>query len=78
MNEETKDLITKVLLWGGGALLVFMGLKVIWGMVWGILSLPLWVPLLIGGGGYYAYRRLKGRKENKDRLEGHNKFKLHD
>lgn len=77
MDKETKNLLTKVLLWGGGALLVFMGLKVIWSMIWGILNLPLWVPLLIGGGGYYAYRRLTGRRKNKNQVEGNNRFKLH-
>lgn len=75
MDEETKNLLTKVLIWGGGAFLVLLGLITVGKLILGILSLPLWVPLLIGGGGYYAYRRLRGKK-NKDRIKEKDRFKM--
>lgn len=70
MNQDIKskfkrlltegDGLKKLLLWGGGGFLAFMGMVMMVKVIWGILSMPVWVLLLIGGGGYYAYRKLKG------------------
>lgn len=75
MNQETKSRLKKILtegdgfkkmlIWGGGAFLVFIGLRLVWGAFWSAMNLPVWIPLLIGGGGYYAYKKLKGGRDDR-------------
>lgn len=80
MDEETKNLLYKVLLWGGGALLFFIVLNTALGAVFGAFRI-LWTALtnplglaVLGGAGYLGYRHFRKRRQSK--IEGSDRFKL--
>lgn len=68
MDDTTKDFLYKLLLWGGGGLVLLVVLKVFLGIVWSLITSPLGL-LIVGGAGYFGYRKFKGQKEEKEKVE---------
>jgi|GEM_PF-5329496 len=73
MDKGTKDFLYKVLLWGGGGLLALLALRVVTNVAWGLISSPIGL-LLVGGGGYYAYRKFKKSREEEEKIENFEDF----